>query len=183
MDNPLRCSACGRPQPADGLNAFEILGLPAAFDLDPELVRERYFALARMLHPDRAVAQQADSGDAGLRANAMLNQAFETLANPVTRAACLLELSGGPTAVDDKHVPQEVLNAALMIRDEIEEAAAAGDERALLELRTRVAALLARSESQIAALARRLPGTEPQRRTLRHELNSIRYYQRLAEQM
>jgi molecular chaperone HscB len=179
MSSPLFCDNCRSLYPAEGLNHFELLGLPPAFDLDPAALRRRYLELSRGVHPDHH--PDADAS-ASLRISAQLNEAKRVLADPVLRAEYLLELHGGSSAADDKSVQEGVLAETLMLRDEAAEALAAGDQERLESCRIAARKKRDRTLAEITDLARQLPGDEHIRRQLRAALNSIKYYQRvLAE--
>lgn len=179
MQSPLYCEGCHTLYPADTATHFELLGVPFKFDLDPAELRTRYLAVSRGIHPDRA---GADNASLSLRASARLNDAYRVLSDPLLRADYLLELCGGRSSADDKTVPQDVLNETLLLRDEIDEARAAGDAAALDTARASAQAAYDRIFAHVARLAARLPGDEALRRELRVALNSIRYYQRALAQ-
>ncbi len=179
MQSPLFCDGCHTLYPADTATHFELLGVPFKFDLDPAELRQKYLAISRGVHPDRA---GADNASLSLRASARLNDAYRVLGDPLMRADYLLELCGGRSSAGDKTVPQDVLNETLMLRDEIEDAKAAGDQAALDAARAQAKAAYERIFGNVAALASRLPGDDGLRRELRIALNSIRYYQRALAQ-
>ena len=118
-----------------------------------------------------------------MRVSAQLNQAFHVLLDPVQRAEYLLEMSGGKAAADDKQVPQQILMDTLELREEIEEAKAAGDQAGLHRMREQIQRRFDETLEGVAALARKLPGDEGLRRNLRNELNAIRYLRKLLEQL
>ena len=117
-----------------------------------------------------------------LRTSARLNEAYRVLADPVLRAEYLLEVVGGKSSRDDKTVPQEVLTQALMLREEIEEARAAGNADALATCREQVQRLYDRALEGIGALAAQLPGTDQERQELRSRLNAVKN-QKLLDQV
>lgn len=183
LDTPLFCGDCRTLHDPEGATLFELLGLPAQFDLDEAEVRRRYFELARDVHPDRLSAASNEQRGLGMRVSARLNRAFEVLSDPIQRAEYLLEISGGRSAVDDKRVPQDVLNRTLMLREEIDEAKAANDQAALDQLGRRIQHLYDTCAATIRELARALPGEPQDRDALREALNSIKYYERMLEQL
>ncbi len=176
MDSPLFCDHCRSLYPAEGLNHFELFGFAPAYDLDPAALRQKYLQVSRGVHPD-----YHGTGDSSLslHLSAQLNEAHRVLLDPVLRAEYLLELVGGKSAKEDKNVPPEVLGTALLLREEIQEAKAAGDAAALESCGTRARTVYDRTLATIADLARRLPGDEGARAQLRTALNSIKYYQKL----
>ncbi len=181
MNTPLFCDHCRNLYPAEGLTHFELLGFQPRFDLDPADLRQRYLQTSRDVHPDRH-GNTADSA-VSMRICAQLNEAHRVLADPVLRAEYLLEVCGGPSAAQDKNVPQEVLTTTLMLREELETARAADDLATCDQLAARARDLYEGTLARIANLARRLPGDEETRPQLRTALNSIKYYRRLLESM
>lgn len=177
------CASCGALFEPGDCDDFALLGLPAHYDLDPALLRQRYLELARLTHPDRLVGADEDQRLLALRVSARLNDAYRRLNDPLQRAEYLLQLAGGDSGADDRTVPQEVLAETLLWREEIDEAREAGNTQTLAALRQQIGQRYAALQEQIAALAARLPGDEALRKQLREKLNCVRYYQRMLEQV
>lgn len=167
---------------ADG---FDILSLPARFDLDLDQVAAAYLATAALQHPDLA------SGDDAGRAMAVINDARRQLENPESRADVLLRRLGGPGASDERTLPAAFLAEMLEVREEIEAATAdpAGRPQARAQwegwARDRRAETVRDIASQFAAL----PPTDAVAsraaalRQIRIRLNQWRYVERLIEQL
>lgn len=103
---------------------FTRLGLPRRFALDPATLERHYLARSRAVHPDyHAAGSDADQA-ASLELSAALNEAYNTLLDPFTRADYLLTLDGGPTAADRKHLPHAFLAEMLELRERVEAARA-----------------------------------------------------------
>lgn len=183
LDNPFYCDGCRTLATPPELSHFDALRLAPEFDLDAGALRRRYLELSRDVHPDRFGAAGADAADRSLRAAARLNEAYRVLSEPISRAEYLLELSGGASASADKRVPPDVLQASMALHEEIADARLADDAAALAALRESVAAEHARRLESIASLARRLPGDERLRGELRVELNAMKYFRRMLEQL
>lgn len=187
LDLPMVCTGCHTLQQTGELTYFELLGLDARFELDPAVLREHYLRLAREIHPDRGGTDGGPAAGPGdlerERLTARANEAYRTLASPVLRAEYLLELSGGQSAAQDKRVPPELLTATLMIREEIEEARAAGNSALLAALLRKLTSERDRIVHTVGELARLLPGDAAIRGELRLKLNSMRYYDRMIEQI
>jgi molecular chaperone HscB len=177
MESPLFCDHCHSLYPAEGLSHFDLLGFPPQFDLDPAALRQKYLQVSCGVHPDH----HGDSAElaTSLRLSAQLNEAHRVLADPVLRAEYLLELSGGPSASDDKSNLDGVLANTLMLREEITDAHAANDSAALADCVARIRQLRETTLARIGDLARQLPADAEIRRQLRATLNSIKYYQKL----
>lgn len=73
---------------------YRIFGLPVSFEIDPNLIAERYRELQRAVHPDRfANAGDRERREAVIQA-ANINEAYHTLKSPLRRARYLLQLQG-----------------------------------------------------------------------------------------
>jgi molecular chaperone HscB len=120
----LFCHTCGAVQPPRQLDHFARLGLARDFALDAAELDRRYFGFQRNLHPDRFARRTAKERAIAESQSASLNQAYETLKEPLTRAAYLLELAGIRSAaanaatVDD----EELLTEAMENREALMEA-------------------------------------------------------------
>lgn len=182
MELPSACTGCHQLYPADGVSYFALFGFPELYDVDAAELRRRYLRLSREIHPDRA-AVLGVSEDLRLRLSAQTNQAYEVLSDPALRAEYLLELSGGKSATEIKSVPADVLSETLLLREAIDDAKRDDDSAALTAIGKQLRASFDRRLAEIAAAARRLPGDEDLRRELRVLLNSLKYYQRMLEQL
>jgi len=92
----LFCSVCGAVQAPGSLDHFSRLGLPPSFDLDMDELERQYFGFQRRLHPDRFAAKSGKEKALSQSQATALNEAYETLKDPLKRAASLLALLGHP---------------------------------------------------------------------------------------
>ena len=101
-------------------NYFELLGLQAAFDIDLAALEVAYFKAQRQYHPDRFVGKPQPERMAALQRSADVNQAYETLKNPLKRAQYCLHLQGIQvgTEADNVKPSQAVLIEAMELREE-----------------------------------------------------------------
>ncbi|HEX3066903.1 MAG TPA: Fe-S protein assembly co-chaperone HscB [Dongiaceae bacterium] len=120
----LFCHTCGAVQPPGQIDHFARLGLDRDFQIDGAELDRRYFGFQRNLHPDRFARRSAKERAIAESQSASLNQAYETLKEPLSRAAYLLELAGIRSAaahaatVDD----EELLTEAMENREALMEA-------------------------------------------------------------
>jgi molecular chaperone HscB len=89
---------------------FDLFGLAPAFALETDALERSYREIQSRVHPDRF----AHAGDAERRASLQgttrVNEAFQILKNPVTRAKHLLELHGVDVAFEtNTTMPPEFL--------------------------------------------------------------------------
>jgi molecular chaperone HscB len=102
---------------------FELFGLPPVFSLDLEMLEKAYRDIQAQVHPDRF----AHAGDAERRASLQwttrVNESFQVLKNPVSRARHLLELHGVDVAFEtNTAMPREFLMQQMELREKLEEA-------------------------------------------------------------
>jgi len=184
QQGPIVCEAChailAHVQSAD---YFELFGLPRSYRLAEDDLDRRYRAISRNIHPDRFVAAGAEMQVFALRTTAVINRAYEVLRDPVQRAEYLLESAGGPSAAEDKRVPDGLLARVMMLREEIEAARAGGDEGALQEIREALLAEQSRTDQEIRSLCEKLEsGSVEAKEQLRLRLNAMKYYNNLLAQ-
>ena len=75
-------------------NYFELFGLPVSFIVDSDSLAERYRELQRVIHPDRYANASEQERRLSLQGAARINEAFETLKDPIARGSYLLTLHG-----------------------------------------------------------------------------------------
>jgi molecular chaperone HscB len=120
-------------------DAFELLGLPATFDLEPAVIEQAFFDRTKELHPDRFATAPAAERVAALSRSRALNDAYQTLKKPVSRAEYLLSRAG-ITVGDNERLEPEFLMRVLELREELAEAKAAKDTAAIERLQRAMAA-------------------------------------------
>ncbi len=76
-------------------NPFELFGLNVAFQLDSTLLSERYLALQKELHPDNFASKSSAEQMAAVQKSADVNQALQTLKDPILRAEAIIEIHTG----------------------------------------------------------------------------------------
>jgi molecular chaperone HscB len=102
-------------------NYFELFGLNPNFELDSENLHTQQRRLQATYHPDRYVNGSEREKRLSIQIASWVNQAYETLRDPVRRAKYLLELSG-ITMEDDSETTSdtEFLMEQIDLREEIE---------------------------------------------------------------
>jgi molecular chaperone HscB len=87
---------------------FSIFGLPQKLTINTAALEHDFYKLSRKLHPDLYARKSAEEQAWSLRQSSLLNDAYRTLKDPVSRTAYLLKLEG--LAVEDEN--QENRDAA-----------------------------------------------------------------------
>lgn len=102
-------------------NYFEIFNLPVSFDLDASQLSELYRELQKEVHPDKFVNAGEQQSRLAMQVTSLVNQAFETLKSPVSRAHYLLKLAGLDIDHDqDTTMDPMFLMEQMELREEIE---------------------------------------------------------------
>ena len=189
LSTPLLCERCGALlDPTSPPTPFEVLGLLPTYALDLDAAKKRVLALSRALHPDF----HANAGDETRRRaqdnTAALNAAIQVLADDARRADWLVRALGGPREDEERAMPSAYLEEVLEWNEAIEEArasAADSSSRArLAPLTERLLTERAQALRRIAALLTPLPPRgSPALRSVRQELNAVRYLDRALREL
>ena len=113
------------------MNFFELLGLPLRFAIGEKALEDAYFAKQREHHPDKLVNADAATRTKAIELSMQVNDAYDTLKNPVSRAEYLLMING--IFMEEGTIHDPVLLTEMMeLREQMHEAGR--DGRALLQL-------------------------------------------------
>ena len=75
-------------------NHFELFALPERYRIDPGALEARYRELQGLLHPDRHAGAGNAQRRLAVQAASRVNEAYQTLSDPLARAQYLLVLRG-----------------------------------------------------------------------------------------
>ena len=82
---------------------YQSLGLEPKLALDSEDLKKRFYERSRQWHPDRFSRAPAEDQQRALEMTAVLNDAFRTLRDPVSRAGYFLSQSGIEVSKEAPH--------------------------------------------------------------------------------
>lgn len=134
-------------------NYFEIFNIPVAFELDIAQLSVLYREMQKEIHPDRFVSAGEQQSRLAVQTTSLVNQAFDTLKSPVSRAHYLLKLAG----LDIDHEQDTTMDPMFLmeqmeLREEIEAVRSKSDPLdAIDRLMKQVKSNLASVMSQFAA--------------------------------
>lgn len=191
------CAHCGAVQPPDAaVTHFQVLGAPAAFDVDLPALERRYKDLTKQLHPDRFAKADPQARRASLQRSVQLNQAWKTLRDPVRRAEYLLSLAGidvgteegtqrrGADGVKQKlPVPQSLLMEILELRESLMEARQAEDDGRVAELAAEVRGRKQAAMTAVGEALRAQPDGSQDVDAAARELVAVRYFDRFLDEV
>ena len=134
-----RTSAAAGKALTSSSSHFELFGLQPAFLLDQEALERAYREIQSRVHPDRF----AHAGDAERRASLQwttrVNEAYQTLTNPVARASHILALHGVDVAFEtNTAMPADFLMQQMEMREALEDATETRNAGALDALQRRI---------------------------------------------
>jgi molecular chaperone HscB len=151
---------------------FSIFSHPRKLNVDTKTLEKQFYAKSRELHPDRFAARPKIEQEAVLEQSSLLNDAWRTLKDPITRTEHLLELEGiqleeqSRNATDaarasgkekQQIVPPEMLEEVFELNMQLEEMRMAkkmGDDDP--QLRKDLLAARSNFESQMSAVHKEL---------------------------
>ncbi|ANP77408.1 MULTISPECIES: co-chaperone HscB [Vibrio] len=137
------------------MNHFELFGLPLQFQLDGSLLSSQFRDLQRQFHPDKfATASERDRLLAVQKA-AQINDAYQVLKNPVSRAEYLLVQHGEDIRGEQQTMQDPMfLMEQMELREELEDIADSSDpEDALFAFEGKVSKMY---KQQLSAIQQEL---------------------------
>lgn len=181
------CNTIQAPTP----DYYEFFDLPRRLGLDSEDLKNRFYTLSRLLHPDRYTRRSEQEKRFSLEASSILNDAYRVLKDPIQRAEYVLRQEGFPVGDQrNKDVPPELLEEVFELNMALDELRG-GDLEALPQLdamRRRFAGMLGEIDRELEAMfARHDSAPEGARRQIlaeiRAALNRRRYISNLVQEV
>ena len=115
-------------------NYFEIFDVPVAVDVDINRVNQIYRELQKAVHPDRFASDSEQARRIAMQQTSLVNQAFQTLKDPVARAQYILKLEGMDiNAETDTTMDAEFLMEQMEFRESLTEVRDTTDPLAKLD--------------------------------------------------
>jgi len=118
-----------------GQNYFELFALPVNFDIDMASLSARYQDLQRSIHPDNFTNTTDREKRLSMQQASMINEAYQSLKDPLKRAQYLLGLNGidvnseSNTVMDTSFLMQQ-----MELREALDDIMDAADPLAALEV-------------------------------------------------
>lgn len=114
-------------------NFFEIFGLPLTFEIDTTLLADRFRSLQSAIHPDKFANASDLERRLSVQKSAQINEAFQTLKHPLSRARYLLLIKGIDLSMDtDTKMDAGFLMEQIGLRERLDAAKSAADPAAEL---------------------------------------------------
>ena len=129
-DGKAFCDECGKVQaPSEDADYFAAFGFPRKLNIDLPALERSFYRLSRKLHPDVYAQATPQEQQWSLDQTSLLNDAYRTLKNPITRTEYLLKLEGvileAGKSEDgkpkDSRVPPDMLEEVFELNMQLEE--------------------------------------------------------------
>jgi molecular chaperone HscB len=118
---------------------FQLLGIPARFQIEAALLDEHYRALQSQVHPDKFAHLTEAEQRLAMQWATRVNEAYQTLRSPLNRGRYLLKLRGVDTQEEtNTSMPVDFLMEQMERREAVEEATRRSDTDALDALQRRL---------------------------------------------
>lgn len=126
---------------------FELLGLPENFRLDLKALEQAYFSAQKAIHPDRFIGKPEAERTLSILRSQQVNDAYETLKNPLTRAEYILQLHGYDPLAEDSQVSPVLLAEMMELRERLMYAGHDGAE--LAKIVSEIKAMFQKSQQSL----------------------------------
>ncbi|MUL11740.1 co-chaperone HscB [Aliivibrio fischeri] len=125
------------------MNHFELFGLPNQFELDGGLLSLQFRELQKRFHPDNFATSSERDRLLSIQKAAQINDAYQTLKNPVSRAEYILSEQGHDIRGEQTTMQNPMfLMQQMELREELESLPASSDpESALFDFAENVTAM------------------------------------------
>ena len=185
LQTPLVCEGCGALQSTQGdPSPFEVLGLVRGWNVDRAELGRNLLRLTRLTHPDFHGVHGPEARQLAERNTALVNGAYATLNDDVQRAEWLLADMGAPSPDEERQMPQQFLMEVLEWNEVLEEVRAENEQDNHSRLASLSTELQAQRAASLQQLGQRLQAADPgDPRTLRQELNTVRYLDRTLSEL
>ncbi|MDD9178586.1 MULTISPECIES: co-chaperone HscB [Aliivibrio] len=115
------------------MNYFELFGLPNQFQLDGSLLSLQFRELQKRFHPDNFATASERDRLLSIQKAAQINDAYQTLKNPVTRAEYMLSEQGHDIRGEQTTMQDPVfLMQQMELREELESLPSRSDPESAL---------------------------------------------------
>ncbi len=115
----LKCRHCHAPHIPK--NYFEIFTIEESFRIDEEKLEDEYFQLQMSFHPDKIPSNLQELSSKYQQAAIFINDAYNVLSSPLSRANYMLTLIGGDAfdSTENRKVDISVLEKQMEIREKL----------------------------------------------------------------
>jgi molecular chaperone HscB len=161
---------------------FERFGLAQSFDVDIDLLDERYRDSQRAVHPDRFANASDQERRISMQQATLINEGYQTLKDPLKRGRYLLQLHG--RSFDDEHHTNSDIT---FLMEQMELREALGEVRNAADAFAELGIIMDRIENDIVRLGsdvqqRFHAGDEASLELAADSLTKMQFYRKLRDE-
>ena len=124
------------------IDHFTLLGVRRKFKAEAEALEARFYELNRKLHPDFFMDAPVAVRIRSLDATARINEAYQTLKDPIARVVYLVQLESGKLEENERTPPPELFEEIFEAQEAAAEFQCCADEEEAANLRERLNAAM-----------------------------------------
>jgi len=166
-------------------NYFEIFNLTPAFIVPLDTLAERFKALQSQVHPDRYANASSAEKRLSVQRSSVINQAYQTLRNPLERAKYLLQLNGLESSQQSATVRDpEFLLQQMELRENLEQITQQSDPiTALMRMEDDIASQIKKIYQQLEQLFPRQAQSESDLAQAAESVNRLQFLHKLRSEI
>ncbi len=151
------CPSCSKLQPvAPDVDFFRLFGLGPYLTIEPSQLERSFYEMSRKFHPDRYQTASAEEQAISLENSAILNKAYRTLRDPVSRTYYLIGLKVGISEGERSQAPPNLLEEIMEVQEARMELKASPDGEESAQLLETIREARGRLEAQRGEMEGRL---------------------------
>lgn len=160
---------------------FALFGLYPSYQQNIAQIKRNYHQLQQKIHPDNFVNATAQEKHLAVEYAALVNEAYQTLMDPLKRAIYLLKLHGIDVQSEtDTHMPLDFLAEQMVLREEIEMLSPQRPQDEILKIKDVIENKLTECEEMFRVLFAQDP---PQLLEARLWVRKMQFYLRLQQEI
>ena len=117
------------------MDYFELYGLPVTFNPDPNVIKQKFYALSKEFHPDFYINESPEKQEEVLELSTLNNKAYQVLSDPQKRLQYILDLKGMIKEGENYVLPQTFLMEMMEVNEALMELEFEPDPSKLLQVK------------------------------------------------
>ncbi|MBI0425511.1 Fe-S protein assembly co-chaperone HscB [Psychrobacter sp. NG27] len=135
-------------------NFFALFEQPVQFEINQDSLDQHLRLLQKLYHPDNVAKNQADTAQAKQQSeqtSALINQAYQTLSAPDSRAGYLLDMADQAQNIEHSIADLDFLEDAMEMRMDLDDAIEGKNLSALQQLHPQITERLAKQSERFSS--------------------------------
>lgn len=117
------------------MDYFELYGLPVTFNPDPNVIKQKFYALSKEFHPDFYINESPEKQEEVLELSTLNNTAYQVLSDPQKRLQYILDLKGLIKEGENYVLPQTFLMQMMEVNEALMDLEFEPDASKLLQVK------------------------------------------------